>query len=87
MILSSVLGKRRGTTYAGPVEDREAPSPELTPTLVAEATTQPAGVVGFMLEGIDTVGWPPIASVVDAGVGKVDCGVSDTVVVTVEKTV
>ena len=35
-------------------------------------------------EGIDTVGWPPVTSVVDAGVGKVDCGVSDTVVVTVE---
>jgi hypothetical protein len=38
-------------------------------------------------EGIDTVDWPPVASVVDAGVGEVDCGVSDTVVVTVEKTV
>ena len=38
-------------------------------------------------EGIDTMGWPPVASVVDAGVGEVDCGVSDTVVVTVKKTV
>jgi hypothetical protein len=57
---------------------------------VAEATTQPAGVVGSTLvveEGIYTVGWPLVASVADAGVGEFDCGVSDTVVVTVEKTV
>jgi len=55
-----------------------------------EATAPFAGVVGPMLvveEGIDTVGWPPASSVVDAGVGEVDCGVSDTVVVTVEETV
>jgi hypothetical protein len=38
-------------------------------------------------EDIDTVGWPPVSSVVSAGVGIVDCGVSDTVVATVEKTV
>jgi hypothetical protein len=38
-------------------------------------------------EDIDTAGWPPVSSVVDAGVGEVDCGVSDTVVVTVVKTV
>jgi len=62
----------------------------LVATFVAEATAQPTGVVGPVLvveEGIDTVGWPPVTSVVDAGVGEVDCGVSDTVVVTVEKTV
>jgi hypothetical protein len=90
MILSSVLGKRRRTTYAWPVEDREAPCTGLAATFVAEATAQPAGVVGPMVvveEGIDTVGWPPVASAADADVGKVDCGVSDTVVVTVEKTV
>lgn len=59
-------------------------------TFVAEATTQPAGVVGprvVVEEGIDTVGWPSLASVIDAGAGEVDCSVSDTVVVTVEKTV
>jgi hypothetical protein len=90
MILSSVLGKKRRTTYAWPVEDREAPCTGLAATFVAEATTQPAGVVGprvVVEEDIDTVGWPPLASVVDAGAGEVDCGVSDTVVVTVEKTV
>jgi hypothetical protein len=32
-------------------------------------------------EGIDTVGRPPTASVVDADDGEVDCGVSDTVTV------
>jgi hypothetical protein len=90
MILSSVLGKRRRTTYARPVEDREAPCIGLAATFVAEATAQPPGVVGPMVvveEGIDTVGWPLVSSVVDAGVGKVDCGVSYTVVVTVEKSV
>jgi len=62
----------------------------LVATFVAEAATQPAGVVDPTLvveESIDTVGWPSVASVVDAGVGEVDCGVSDTVVVTVEETV
>jgi hypothetical protein len=62
----------------------------LAATFVAEAIAQPAGVVGPVVvvrEGRDTVDWPPVASVVDAGVGEVDCGVSDTVVVTVEKTV
>jgi hypothetical protein len=91
MRLSSVLGKRRRTTYACPVEDREAPCTGLAATFVAEATVQPAGVVGPMVvvveEGIDTVGWPPVASAANADVGKVDCGVSDTVVVTVKKTV
>jgi hypothetical protein len=90
MILSSVLGKRKRTTYAWPVEDREAPCTGLAATPVAEATTQPAGVVGptvVVEEGIDTVGWPSAASAVGEGVGEVDCSVSDTVAVTVEKTV
>jgi hypothetical protein len=59
----------------------------LAATFVAEPTAPYAGVVGPMLvveEGIDTMGWSPV---VDAGVSKVDCGVSDTVVVTVEKMV
>jgi hypothetical protein len=38
-------------------------------------------------DGIDTMGRPSVASVVDVGAGEVVCGVSDTVVVTVEKMV
>ena len=58
-------------------------------SFVAEAAAPPADVVSPMLvvEKVDTVGWTPVAPVIHMGVVQVDCCVSDTVLVAVERMV
>ena len=59
-------------------------------SFVAEAAAPPADVVSPMLvgeKGVDTVGWTPVAPVIHMGVVQVDCCVSVTVLVAVERMV
>jgi len=41
----------------------------------------------LVVEKVDTVGWTPVAPVIHMGVVQVDCCVSDTVLVAVERMV
>jgi hypothetical protein len=72
------------------VEELEAPWNGLATSFVAEAAAPSANVVMAMLvvdKSVDTVGWTSVAPVIHTGVVQVDCCVSDTVLVAVERMV